>query len=68
MLEATLGSFDGATLTLRSTDLLCTASAKPVDEVDRRYELNDDTLSYTISMAAVGIPLTHHLRAELHRV
>jgi len=68
VLEAALGSFDGATLALRSTDLLCTPSAKHVDEVDRRYELNDDMLRYTISMAAVGVPLTHHLRAELRRV
>jgi hypothetical protein len=68
VLEAALGSFDGAALALRSTDLFGTPSAKHVDEVDRRYELNDDMMRYTISMAAVGIALTHHLSAELRRV
>jgi hypothetical protein len=67
IVEATAGSFDGGVLTLRSTGLLRTASAKQVDEVERRYELDGDALRYTIAMAAVGVPLTHHLRAELQR-
>ena len=67
IVEATAGSFDGQVLVLRSTGLLGTASAKQVDEVERRYELDGDVLRYTIAMAAVGVPLTHHLRAELSR-
>jgi hypothetical protein len=68
VLEAGIGSFDDEILALRSTELLGTASAKRVDEVLRRYELDDDTMRYAISMAAVGLALTHHLSAELRRV
>ena len=67
IVEAAAGSFDGGVLALRSGGLLGTASAKQVDEVERRYELDGETLRYSIAMAAVGVPLTHHLRAELQR-
>jgi hypothetical protein len=67
IVETSAGTFDGAVLALRSGGLLGTGSAKRVDEVERRYELDDETLRYTIAMAAVGVPLTHHLRAELRR-
>jgi hypothetical protein len=67
IVEATGGSFDGDVLTLRSTGLLGTASAKQVDHVERRYEFEGEVLRYTIAMAAVGVELTHHLRAELQR-
>lgn len=68
IVEAASGSFDGGILALRSSGLLRTASAKQVDEVERRYELDDATLRYSISMAAIGVARTHHLRAELRRV
>jgi len=67
IVETAAGSFDGRLLTLDSNGLLGTASAKHVDVVQRRYELDGDELRYSIAMAAVGIPLTHHLRAELRR-
>jgi hypothetical protein len=67
IVETAAGSFDGGALALRSTGLLGTASAKQVDAVERRYELTGDELRYTIAMAAVGVPLTHHLRAALRR-
>jgi THAP4-like, heme-binding beta-barrel domain len=67
VVEATAGSFDGAVLALGTTGLLGTASAKRIDEVARRYELDGETMRYTIAMSAVGVPLTHHLRAELQR-
>lgn len=68
IVEAAAGTLEAGLLSLRSTGLLGTASAKRVDEVVRRYEQAGDALTYTLAMAAVGRPLTHHLRAELHRV
>ena len=67
IVEAAIGSFDGGVLALRSSGLLGTPSAKQVDAVERRYELDGETLRYAIAMAAVGMPLTHHLSAELRR-
>jgi hypothetical protein len=43
------------------------ASAKQVDTTHRRYETVDDRITTTFAMAAVGQPLTHHLRSELRR-
>ena len=56
VVEAAVGSFDGDVLALRSSGLLGSPSAKQVDEVERRYEFDGDTLRYTIAMAAVGVP------------
>jgi hypothetical protein len=67
IVEATAGSFDGELLALRSTGMLGTGTAKRVDAVERRYELDGDTLRYSIAMAAVGVPMTHHLQAVLRR-
>ena len=44
---------------------LSPATAKHVEAVERRYTCHDGILRYTVSMAAVGVVLTHHLRAEL---
>lgn len=43
------------------------ASAKQVDTTHRRYETVGDRITSTFAMAAVGQPLTHHLRSELRR-
>jgi hypothetical protein len=67
VVEVAAGALDHGVLTLRTSGLLGTASAKQVDEVERRYAVDADTLRYTIAMAAVQVPLTHHLRAELRR-
>lgn len=44
------------------------ASAKHVAATRRRYVVTGDTMTTTFAMAAVGQPMTHHLRSELRRV
>lgn len=67
VVEAAAGTFEGGTLAVASTGLLGTASAKQIDSVERRYDFDAHNVQYAIAMAAVGVPLTHHLSAELHR-
>ena len=67
IVETATGRLEAGVLALRSGGLLGTPSAKFVELVERRYELDDETLRYTVAMAAVGVALTHHLRAELRR-
>ncbi len=42
-------------------------SAKDVARIVRVVEVSDDGLRYSTAMAAVGVDLTHHLAADLHR-
>ncbi len=67
IVETSAGALADDHLTLDSIAVVGTVTAKQVDAIVRRYELAGDTLRYTIAMAAVGVPMTHHLRAELHR-
>jgi hypothetical protein len=67
VVEVATGTLDGGGLALSTTSLQGTPTAKLVDRVDRRYELDGDTLRYTVSMAAVGLELTHHLSGTLRR-
>lgn len=48
--------------------LLNSASAKQVTSTSRRYALSGDSITTTFAMAAVGQPMTHHLRSELRKV
>ncbi|NLD76266.1 MAG: DUF480 domain-containing protein [Acidimicrobiales bacterium] len=57
----------GGELLLESSLVAGTATAKEVTATERRYRVTGDRLEYEIAMAAVGQPLTHHLRALLHR-
>ncbi|HET6793033.1 MAG TPA: FABP family protein, partial [Acidimicrobiales bacterium] len=66
--EVAEGTVDGTSIHLRSTAVARTLTAKEVTALERRLTVEGDTLSYTISMAAVGQPLTHHLAAELRRL
>ena len=43
-------------------------SAKQVDATKRTIHLDGDTLTTSFAMAAVGVPMTHHLSATLTRV
>jgi THAP4-like, heme-binding beta-barrel domain len=67
VVEIEEGSFDGTHLHLRTTFVAGTGSAKEVTALERDFELDGDVLRYALRMAAVGLPLTHHLEAELHR-
>jgi hypothetical protein len=58
---------DGLVLDLQVADVIGTATAVSVTELNRRFEVRGSTMKYELAMAAVGQPLTHHLAAELHR-
>jgi hypothetical protein len=45
-----------------------TSTAKDVRRLRRSIQVRGDEMSYVISMAAVGVPMTEHLRCELRRV
>lgn len=61
---------DGAALLIEvvSTSIATTATAKSVTAVERSFRVEGDVLTYTLAMAAVGVGMTHHLAATLHRV
>lgn len=67
VVEVQEGKVDGGSLRLRSTTIATTATAKRVDALERDIDVDGDTLTYAIRMAAVGVPLTHHLAATLRR-
>ncbi|MGE3326738.1 MAG: FABP family protein [Acidimicrobiia bacterium] len=58
---------DGA-ITLNSSLVATTSTAKSVTATQRVLSLDGDVLTYRVAMAAVGLPMTHHLDATLHRV
>ena len=66
--EVAVGRLGGGHLDLDTHATARTPSAKVIEQIRRRYTLDGDTLGYEIAMAAVGVPLTHHLRAALTRV
>ena len=65
VVEVAEGSFDGTTMRLRSTTVGRSGSAKEVTTIERDFVLDGGTLRYSLRMAAVGQPLTHHLAAQL---
>jgi hypothetical protein len=52
---------------LSSTTIGLAPTAKEVTELGRSVRVEGDDLSYTLRMAAVGLPLQHHLAAALRR-
>jgi THAP4-like, heme-binding beta-barrel domain len=67
IVEVQEGSLDGQRIAVRSRAVVGTATAKEVTSLERTLEVDGDVLRYTVCMAAVGQPLTHHLAAELRR-
>jgi hypothetical protein len=67
VVEVQEGRVDGLTITVASSVVGLTSSAKEVSRLERAFRVEDDVLTYDLSMAAVGQPLTHHLRATLRR-
>ena len=65
--EVQEGTLEGQSVRLRSTTIATTASAKSVVALERDVDVDGDELRYAVRMAAVGVPLTHHLAATLHR-
>jgi hypothetical protein len=65
--EVAEGTVDGTTMTLLSTAVVRTTTGLPVTEVERRYRLVGDDLSYELDMALEGVARTFHVRATLSR-
>lgn len=61
------GAWQGGLLCVRTLSVATTPTAKRIDSATRTFTLDGDTLRYDVAMAAVGVELTHHLSAELHR-
>lgn len=67
IVEAHAGTIDGTHLHLRALTVAHTPTAVEVDDVERHLEVADDSMTYRLSMAAVGHALQVHLRATLRR-
>ncbi len=65
--EISEGTWTPELLRVRSTAVVGSSTAKSVVAIERVFHLDGDTINYELAMAAVGQPMTHHLRAELHR-
>jgi hypothetical protein len=66
--EGTLTLDGGAMVVELATSTVgLTATAKSVAAVERSFRIEGDRLDYTVRMAAVGLPLQHHLAATLYR-
>ena len=68
VVEVSEGPLSATSLVLSSRTVSGTGSAKAVTGLVRRITVADDRLDYQLDMAAVGVPLTNHLRASLRRM
>jgi len=63
--EVAEGELRGTSISLATTTLASTSTAKQVDVLEREINVVGETLTYELRMAAVGQPLEGHLQAEL---
>lgn len=66
--EVEIGAVTGHRVELMTHSIEGSPTAKEVTRVERSFHVTGDTLAYDVRMAAVGLPITHHLHAELRRV
>jgi hypothetical protein len=67
VIEIEQGALDGTSLTLASTHVAGTPTAKPVAALERDVTVSGTTLTYAVRMAAMDLPLQPHLAAQLTR-
>ena len=68
IVEVAEGTIRDSTILLRSTYVARTRSAKEVTAIERDFTIEGEILRYSLRMTAVGLPLSHHLSAELQRI
>lgn len=65
--EIELGTVDGGLVELATASVERTPTAKTVTRLERRFEVDGDTLHYVVRMATDGGSARWHLEATLHR-
>ncbi|MGI8492658.1 MAG: FABP family protein [Acidimicrobiales bacterium] len=66
LVEIADGPMDDSTIRLRSLAVNGTPTAKEVTALERDFDCDGTSLRYELRMAALGVPLVRHLKAELH--
>ena len=68
IVELLAGSVEGSDVQLASTEVVGTASAKPVTATERRFWVEGEVLHSSVAMAAMGLELQHHVVSEMYRL
>jgi hypothetical protein len=68
IVEVQEGTLEDGRIAVASRLVGLTSSAKNVTRLERTFDVRGDILTYEVRMAAVGVPLMHHLSATLQRI